>query len=599
MSSYQRLSESNDAPAPTPTSSSWLATRLSGSPAVGGGVGSHAAGGGDQFADAIPSSSAASSSTQKQGDSGFVRDSEDDQVLAVGGLYNPGYAMSYPSLEPFPLPPQSSQQPPEPPEEATPPSQLPIISGNGNTVIPTNTITRVPVLVSDDILTGSLTEAGRMSPVRRFFCLLVTFDVLFTGLLWTITVIVTGRDLAIAMRQQVLEYRITSSMFDCVMCASLRFAVCIVCYAAFHLRHWWPISLTTAGTSAFLIAKVFKYQWSSAANLTFDVTLVLLSFILAWGELWFLDFRVLPLESKAKEVWLTSSRALNGGRGPRSERDPLLTSGSQRRFDRGMMERYMESAETASNSNFYSIAPHSEDEDELEHSEIQECYDPNKPLSQKVMKSQYKPLSKEVLDKAWTTMTKSSDWKFHSESKTTGDKIETKVLNGRKIFKLTTTLEIPARILLEELFYKAEGSPDWNDLVTEIKIIQSLDSNTDALYQVCANGLGGGVVSTRDFVYLRHWQLIDGVYVMSMASINHSSIPHKQNRVRCEAGPCCFALKQSPSTPNKCTFQWLFNNDLKLSLPRFVIDKAVISSQTDFMNNLRRRIEVLKVELNI
>ena len=45
----------------------------------------------------------------------------------------------------------------------------------------------------------------------------------------------------------------------------------------------------------------------------------------------------------------------------------------------------MESAETASNSNFYSIAPHSEDEDELEHSEIQECYDPNKLLSQKVM----------------------------------------------------------------------------------------------------------------------------------------------------------------------------------------------------------------------
>ena len=89
----------------------------------------------------------------------------------------------------------------------------------------------------------------------------------------------------------------------------------------------------------------------------------------------------------APQVWLTSSRALNGGRGPRSETDPLLTSGSQRRFDRGMMERYMESAETASNSNFYSIAPHSEDEDELEHSEIQECYDPNKPLSQKVMVS--------------------------------------------------------------------------------------------------------------------------------------------------------------------------------------------------------------------
>ena len=72
---------------------------------------------------------------------------------------------------------------------------------------------------------------------------MVTFDVLFTGLLWVITVIVTGRDLEKAMRQQVLEYRITSSMFDTVMAAALRFAACIVCYAVFGLRHWWPIAV--------------------------------------------------------------------------------------------------------------------------------------------------------------------------------------------------------------------------------------------------------------------------------------------------------------------------------------------------------------------
>ncbi len=74
----------------------------------------------------------------------------------------------------------------------------------------------VPILVSDDVVSGTKRD-GWMSPVRRFFCLLVTFDVLFTGLLWVITVIVTGRDIERALRQQVLEYTIHDSMFDCVV----------------------------------------------------------------------------------------------------------------------------------------------------------------------------------------------------------------------------------------------------------------------------------------------------------------------------------------------------------------------------------------------
>ncbi len=73
-----------------------------------------------------------------------------------------------------------------------------------------------PVLVSDDVVSGTKRD-GWMSPVRRFFCLLLTFDVLFTGLLWVITVIVTGRDIRTALRQQVLEYTIHDSMFDCVV----------------------------------------------------------------------------------------------------------------------------------------------------------------------------------------------------------------------------------------------------------------------------------------------------------------------------------------------------------------------------------------------
>ena len=60
---------------------------------------------------------------------------------------------------------------------------------------------------------------------------------------------------------------------------------------------------------------MFEYEWSG--NTTFDVMLVLLSFILAWGEVWHLDFRVLPLEEKAKEI-----QGQLGGHS--TERTPLL-----------------------------------------------------------------------------------------------------------------------------------------------------------------------------------------------------------------------------------------------------------------------------------
>ena len=36
---------------------------------------------------------------------------------------------------------------------------------------------------------------------------------------------------------------------------------------------------------------MFQYQWHSQP-ITYDVMLVLLSFILAWGEAWFFDFRM-------------------------------------------------------------------------------------------------------------------------------------------------------------------------------------------------------------------------------------------------------------------------------------------------------------------
>jgi hypothetical protein len=158
-----------------------------------------------------------------------------------------------------------------------------------------------PVIMTDDLVSGTQ-HGGRMSPVRRFFLLLVTFDILFICLLWIIAILVTGKDLEAEVAAQVLRYTIHSSMFDCVAAAAGRFLLCLLIYGVMDISHWWAITMTTTSTVVFLIAKVFQYQWK-ANPITYDVMLVLLSFILAWGEAWFFDFRMIPLETKAKEIW--------------------------------------------------------------------------------------------------------------------------------------------------------------------------------------------------------------------------------------------------------------------------------------------------------
>ena len=63
------------------------------------------------------------------------------------------------------------------------------------------------------------------------------------------------------------------------------------------------ITLTTTGTVSFLVAKVLKFEFNKYQPLTYNVMLVLLSFVITWGEVWFFDLKMIPLERKAREVW--------------------------------------------------------------------------------------------------------------------------------------------------------------------------------------------------------------------------------------------------------------------------------------------------------
>ncbi|CAH0716848.1 unnamed protein product, partial [Brenthis ino] len=172
-------------------------------------------------------------------------------------------------------------------------------------------------LVAEDLVAGHRPQ-GRMSRVRRFFCLFVTFDILFTSLMWLICVMMKGETLIQIFNREIIHYDIKVSLFDIVIVAVLRFILLLLFYAILYINNWSVIALSTGGTCAFLIGKVFVYDWPDASQPVYQVFLILTSFTLSWGEAWFLDFRVLPQELQAKYIMESIVQSSV------SERTPLL-----------------------------------------------------------------------------------------------------------------------------------------------------------------------------------------------------------------------------------------------------------------------------------
>lgn len=92
-------------------------------------------------------------------------------------------------------------------------------------------------------------------------------------------------------------------------------------------------------------------------------------------------------------------------------------------------------------------------------------------------------------------------------------------------------VDVSARYLLDELFYKVDGLAQWNPSVLESHKIQPIDEHTDITYQVSADG-GAGMVASRDFVTLRHWSLIDDAYVIACMATEHPSMPKSEKYIR-------------------------------------------------------------------
>ncbi|XP_044527686.1 stAR-related lipid transfer protein 3 [Gracilinanus agilis] len=393
-----------------------------------------------------------------------------------------------------------------------------------------------------------------ISDVRRTFCLFVTFDLLFISLLWIIE-LNTNTGIKKNLEKEIINYNFKTSFFDIFILAFFRFSGLLMGYAVLRLRHWWVIAITTLVSSAFLIVKVILSQLLSKG--AFGYLLPIVSFVIAWLETWFLDFKVLTQEAE-EERWYLAAQAA-------AARGPLLFPGA------------------LSEGQFYS-PPESFAGSDIE-SDDEEA-------GRKGFSSQdreYIQQGKEAMEVVDQILAQEENWKFEKNNEY-GDTVYTlEIPFHGKTFILKAFLQCPAELVYQEVILQPEKMVLWNKTVNACQILHRVEDNTLITYDV-SSGAAGGVISPRDFVNVRRIERRRDRYLSSGIATTHFAKPPMHKYVRGENGPGGFIVLKSPSNPRVCTFVWVLNTDLKGRLPRYLIHQSLATTMFEFAFHLRQRV---------
>ncbi|XP_054907914.1 stAR-related lipid transfer protein 3 isoform X2 [Poeciliopsis prolifica] len=392
-----------------------------------------------------------------------------------------------------------------------------------------------------------------VSDVRRTFCLFVTFDLLFITLLWIIELNVTGPILD-NLADQVIRYNFKSSFFDIVLLALFRFLCLQIGYAAFLLKHWWVVAISTLVTSVFLVVKVIVSELLSKN--AFGYVLPITSFVVAWLETWFLDFKVLTQEAENDRAYLAAAN---------SDRAPLL-------YPRAI-----------SDGQFYSPPESVADSDEYLDEEAL------KAKAAALQEEEYIKQGQEAMSVLEEFLNQEENWKLEKISDT-GDSVYTmETPNYGKIFILKALMQCPAEFIYQEAILQPEKVSEWTKTVVSCQVLQRIDDNTLVTHDIAAS-VGGGIVSSRDYVNVRRIERREDRYISVGVSTTHDAKPPTDRCVRGENYPGGFVVLKSSSDPSVSTFIWVLNTNFKGHLPRYLIHQALPAGMFEFVGQLRQRI---------
>merc|ERR1712021_281391 len=185
-----------------------------------------------------------------------------------------------------------------------------------------------------------------------------------------------------------------------------------------------------------------------------------------------------------------------------------------------------------------------------------------------------------LVDEAYNTALKmvriEEGWKNEK-----GEKGSDLVVERRKGDRCKAKINMSAE-KLREAIRNTDRLTEWNNTVTESRVLRKINDSVQISYQVTTEA-AGGLVSARDFVYLAKVAMEPGdVWVMGGCSVESSDAPVSKKYVRMLNGPGCQTV--TPIDQQSCSLIWLMDVQYKGMMPQYIVDIALPVAQTTYVD---------------
>lgn len=190
-----------------------------------------------------------------------------------------------------------------------------------------------------------------------------------------------------------------------------------------------------------------------------------------------------------------------------------------------------------------------------------------------------------ALKRVWSDGSTNEDWTVVSMNE--GVLLKTKKVKDRVIAKTYASLECSPEEVAE-ILKDWQQMPSWNPTFAEASVLSVLDEHTSVTHGVTGPiRLKALKLDSRDFVTLRKWsKQPSGCYVFARISMNSFEHEPSKGVIRGVAGVCGavvftpklwdgLAILATSGNPSHCGVSFILDYDLRVTIPRSVVDGLV------------------------
>eukprot|EP00041_Stephanoeca_diplocostata_P001040 m.18633 g.18633 ORF g.18633 m.18633 type:complete len:551 (+) comp11532_c0_seq2:122-1774(+) len=423
--------------------------------------------------------------------------------------------------------------------------------------------------------------------------LLALFDLSLCYIFWFLTA-ETDDKRPPSARQQVENYSFQSSIVDVVGVSMLRFLIVSIAYAGIGTVVSWPVVLCTAGTSVFLIVKIYFY--ASKFTAVMDYAVFISSFALCWMEAVFHAARIAPLEKQFRHLRQAAASAdgcaspgayagrtdpQSGATSPglgQSSNAVFFTPGGSDVDSDGYGTPGSSPGERPLSSNTYASPEQLQDAlKAVADARRAGMFDGEAGLTEHDSDERKATLSRlglQAVQQTWRLAADDTQGSWTVEADRGGVRITSRMVENRHVLRSEGIIRVSPSVLFHVLHGNVDAQSAWNPIVDRYEVVETIDRHTDVTYSVAA-AQAGGLISPRDFVCVRQWVKRDGNMVIAETSIEHPDRPTADGQIRGLMGPGGYVLMTVPGQPHVTNLIWVFNADLKGWLPRYLVHQTM------------------------